>query len=69
MAEYRLTPAAERDLESIWTFTAGQWGLEQVHRHLDLLLDAMVKLAEAPTWRPAASTFGRATVAGASSGM
>jgi len=22
MAEYRLTPAAERDLESIWTYTA-----------------------------------------------
>lgn len=24
MAEYRLTPAAERDLESIWTYTMRQ---------------------------------------------
>jgi toxin ParE1/3/4 len=30
MADYRLTPAAERDLELIWTYTFRQWGLEQV---------------------------------------
>ena len=29
MAKYRLSPAAERDLKLIWTFTVRQWGVEQ----------------------------------------
>jgi toxin ParE1/3/4 len=29
MAEYRLTPAAERDLEAIWVHTVREWGVEQ----------------------------------------
>jgi toxin ParE1/3/4 len=29
MAEYRLSPAAERDLEGIWKYTRREWGLEQ----------------------------------------
>ncbi len=29
MGEYRLSPAAERDLESIWIYTVGQWGVER----------------------------------------
>ena len=29
MVEYRLTPAAERDLENIWLYTRQQWGTEQ----------------------------------------
>ena len=29
MAEYRLTPAAESDLESIWEYTREKWGIEQ----------------------------------------
>lgn len=29
MAEYRLSPAAERDLESIWIYTVRQWGVER----------------------------------------
>ena len=40
MAEYRLTPAAERDLESIWTYTARQWGVEQAERYIDFLTAA-----------------------------
>jgi toxin ParE1/3/4 len=36
MAEYRLSPAAERDLESIWKYTLGEWGLEQADRYTDL---------------------------------
>ena len=31
MAEYRLSPAAERDLESIWKYTREEWGLEQAN--------------------------------------
>jgi toxin ParE1/3/4 len=29
MTEYRLTPAAEADLEAIWIYTARQWGVDQ----------------------------------------
>jgi toxin ParE1/3/4 len=35
MAEFRLTPAAERDLEGIWDYTQEQWGDEQADRYLD----------------------------------
>lgn len=51
MAEYRLAPTVERDLESIWRQTAEQWGIGQAHRYLDMLTVAFVGLAEAPkTW-------------------
>jgi toxin ParE1/3/4 len=53
MAEYRLTPAAERDLESIWRYTAQQWGVEQADRYIDLLTAAFAELAEAPRIAPA----------------
>jgi hypothetical protein len=33
MAEYRLSPAAERDLEGIWKYTREEWGLEQAERY------------------------------------
>ena len=35
MAEYRLSPAAERDLEGIWIYTRKEWGLEQAERDLE----------------------------------
>ncbi|MHB8848362.1 MAG: type II toxin-antitoxin system RelE/ParE family toxin [Burkholderiales bacterium] len=37
MAEYRLTPAAEHDLETVWTHTAQQWGAGQANRYTDIL--------------------------------
>lgn len=37
MAEYRLSPAAERDLEGIWTYTAQQWGAKQADQYIDIL--------------------------------
>ena len=40
MAEYRLSPAAECDLEGIWKYTRGEWGLEQAERYTDLLTAA-----------------------------
>ncbi len=40
VAEYRLSPAAERDLEGIWKYTRREWGLEQADRHTDLLTAA-----------------------------
>ena len=48
MAEYRLSPAAERDLESIWKYTLGEWGLEQA----DLLTATFQALAESPKLAP-----------------
>mgnify|MGYP003593929528 FL=1 len=52
MAEYRLTPAAERDLESIWRYTARQWGIKQAERYIDTLTDAFAELADAPKAAP-----------------
>jgi toxin ParE1/3/4 len=53
MAEYRLTPAAERDLESIWTYTRDQWGTDQARLYTDTLIAAFGELAEAPKTAPA----------------
>lgn len=52
MAEYRLTPAAERDLESIWTYTVRQWGTEQAVRYIDFLTAAFAGLADSPKTAP-----------------
>jgi len=52
MAEYRLTPAAERDLESIWTYTVRQWGVEQAARYIDFLTTAFAELADSPKTAP-----------------
>ncbi len=47
-AEYRLTPAAARDLESIWLYTFEQWGIEQAHRYTDEIAAAFAQLASNP---------------------
>jgi len=48
MGEYRLSPAAERDLESIWIYTVEQWGVEQAERYVDFLTAAFADLAGSP---------------------
>ena len=53
MAEYRLTPAAEGDLEAIWSYTAQQWGLDQENRYIDILTTAFAQLTERPKTAPA----------------
>jgi toxin ParE1/3/4 len=53
MAEYRLAPAAERDLETIWAYTRQQWGLEQANRYIDILTLAFAELARSPQMAPA----------------
>jgi toxin ParE1/3/4 len=53
MAEYRLSPAAERDLEGIWKYTRREWSLEQAERYTDLLSAAFQVLAEVPKSAPA----------------
>ena len=47
-SEYRLTPEAERDLESIWLYTSEAWGHEQANRYTDDLADAFSQLAHNP---------------------
>ena len=47
-AEYRLSPAATRDLESIWLYTLERWGLEQATRYTDELVAVFNELAENP---------------------
>jgi toxin ParE1/3/4 len=53
MAEYRLSPAAERDLEGVWNYTNREWGLEQADRYIDLLTTAFQILAQSPQSAPA----------------
>jgi len=52
MAEFHLTPAAEGDLEEIWTFTCQQWDMEQANRYIDRLTDAFDDLAHSPMTAP-----------------
>ena len=47
-AEYRLAPAAARDLEGIWLYTLEEWGMEQAHRYTDDLVAAFSQLAANP---------------------
>lgn len=49
MAEYRLTPAAERDLEAIWMYTHQQWGADQANHYTDTMTAAFAELAQLPT--------------------
>ena len=53
MAEYRLTPAAECDLEAIWTYTVLKWGAEQANRYTDIMTAAFAELAQSPKTAPA----------------
>lgn len=52
MAEYRLTPAAERDLESIWVYTFRQWGAVRANKYVESLTEAFTKLAHLPEIAP-----------------
>lgn len=48
MAEYRLGPKAQRDLDGIFDYTVSHWGLPQALRYTDLIEAACASLAEAP---------------------
>lgn len=53
MPEYRLSPAAEIDLEDIWKYTVEHWGAAQADRYTDLLIAAFAELAHSPKIAPA----------------
>ena len=48
MAEYRLSPGAQRDLDGIFDYSLAQWGLPQALRYTDLIEAACADLARAP---------------------
>jgi toxin ParE1/3/4 len=53
MAEYRLSPLAEHDLEAIWRYSAQEWGIDQADRYIDTLVKAFDWLKAAPRTAPA----------------
>jgi toxin ParE1/3/4 len=49
MAEYRLSPKAQRDLEAVIDYTVARWRLSQAVRYTDLIEVACANIAEAPS--------------------
>ena len=47
-SEYRLSPKARDDMESVWLYTLSQWGLEQTGKYVDDLAVAFVLLTTNP---------------------
>jgi len=48
VGSFRLLPEAENDLESIWQYSAKNWGVDQAHAYLDGLVDIFEILSENP---------------------
>ena len=45
---YRLSPAAQNDLEDIWLYTLEQWSVQQADRYADILEDTLDRLLFMP---------------------
>ena len=50
MTSYRITPAARRDLSSIWDFTAETWDLQQAESYVTEIRAA---IGAHPAWTAA----------------
>lgn len=48
LTTYRLTPAAQNDLENIWLYTAQEWSVLQADRYADILEDTFERLLFMP---------------------
>lgn len=48
MTTYRLTPAAQRDLSSIWDFTAERWDQDQAEIYISEIRAAVERIAADP---------------------
>ena len=46
MDKFRLLPEAEKDLESIWQYTAKNWGVDQADYYIDGLVEIFKLLSE-----------------------
>jgi toxin ParE1/3/4 len=53
MADYRLSPRARHDLETIWEYSFEQWGLEQANRYIDKIIAKFEAIASDPLLLPA----------------
>ena len=49
MSRYLLSPAAQADLEQIWDYTRGRWGVDQADEYLRELQRAMERAAANPS--------------------
>ena len=47
-AEYRLSPKARGDMETVWLYSLSEWGSEQAGRYTDDLTDAFEILTKNP---------------------
>ena len=52
MPNYRIGPAAARDLADIWRYTDREWGREQANRYVLVIKAMCAELAEAPLQAP-----------------
>ncbi|UUZ49169.1 type II toxin-antitoxin system RelE/ParE family toxin [Massilia sp. B-10] len=48
MAEYRLAPAAQRDLEKIWKYSVQHWSASTADQYLERLTAAFADLLQHP---------------------
>ena len=48
MSQYRLSPAAQADLEDIWDYTADQWDIEQAETYIRELQRTIERAAANP---------------------
>lgn len=48
LTSYRLTPAAQNDLEDIWLYSAQQWSPQQADGYTDILQDTFDRLLFMP---------------------
>ena len=48
MSTYRLTPAAQRDLSSIWDYTQERWDVHQAETYVDEIRVAVERIADDP---------------------
>jgi toxin ParE1/3/4 len=46
MSGFRLTPAAQADLDAIWDYTAERWSVEQANKYIRSIENACKQLAE-----------------------
>jgi len=48
LTSYRLTPAAQNDLEDIWLYTSQRWSAAQADHYTDILEDTLERLLFMP---------------------
>jgi toxin ParE1/3/4 len=53
VADYKLSPRAIRDLETIWEYSFEKWGVEQANRYVDKIVAKFEVIASDPMLLPA----------------